>query len=98
LTREPHLSPPGTESGEAPARTTNRRLTVLALLLGLFLAIQGIGAGAIQPVALTIVGDLFDVRQRARVQGLLAAIAFAGFAASLFFPALRVPPRGGSPS
>lgn len=162
MTREPHLSPPGTESGEAPARTTKRRLTVLALLLGLFLAamemtvvstamptavgdlggihlyawvfaaymltmtvtlpihgkladlygrkpvmiagvavflggsllcgladgmnelilfraIQGIGAGAIQPVALTIVGDLFDVHQRARVQGLLAAMwGFAG--------------------
>ncbi|NJD61327.1 MAG: MFS transporter, partial [Deltaproteobacteria bacterium] len=35
----------------------------------LYRAIQGIGAGAIQPVALTIVGDLFDVHQRARVQG-----------------------------
>ena len=45
----------------------------------LFRAIQGIGAGAIQPAALTIVGDLFDVHQRARVQGLLAAMwGFAG--------------------
>lgn len=45
----------------------------------LFRAVQGIGAGAIQPVALTIVGDLFDVHQRARVQGLLAAMwGFAG--------------------
>jgi MFS family permease len=44
-----------------------------------FRAIQGIGAGAIQPVALTIVGDLFDVHQRARVQGYLAAMwGFAG--------------------
>ncbi|MBI5904293.1 MAG: MFS transporter [Deltaproteobacteria bacterium] len=42
-------------------------------------AVQGIGAGAIQPVALTIVGDLFDVHQRARVQGYLAAMwGFAG--------------------
>ena len=158
----PPLSRPGTESGQAPARATNRPLTVVALLFGLFLAamemtvvstamptavgdlggihlyswvfaaymltmtvtlpihgkladlygrkpvmiagiavflggaflcgragsmnelilfraIQGIGAGAIQPVALTIVGDLFDVHRRARVQGLLAAMwGFAG--------------------
>src|SRR5512134_2348881 len=40
----------------------------------LFRAVQGIGAGAIQPVALTIVGDLFDVHQRARVQGVLGAV------------------------
>jgi len=45
----------------------------------LFRAVQGIGAGAIQPAALTIVGDLFDIHQRARVQGLLAAMwGFAG--------------------
>lgn len=37
-------------------------------------AIQGLGAGAIQPVALTIVGDLFDVHERARVQGLFGAV------------------------
>ncbi len=162
MTPKPPLPRPGTESGEAPARATNRPLTVLALLLGLFLAamemtvvstamptavgdlggihlyawvfaaymltttvtlpihgkladlygrkpvmiagigvflagsflsghaggmnelilfraVQGIGAGAIQPAALTIVGDLFDVHQRARVQGILAAMwGFAG--------------------
>jgi len=33
-----------------------------------------------------------------RILWAVAAIAFAGFAASLFFPALRIPPRGGSPS
>jgi EmrB/QacA subfamily drug resistance transporter len=37
-------------------------------------AIQGIGAGAIQPVGLTIIGDLFDVRERARMQGLFGAV------------------------
>ncbi len=162
MTLKPSLSAPGPESGGTPARTTNRPLTVVALLLGLFLAamemtvvstamptaigdlggihlyawvfaaymltttvtlpihgkladlygrkpvmiagiavflggsflcgragsmnelilfraVQGIGAGAIQPAALTIVGDLFDVHQRARVQGLLAAMwGFAG--------------------
>ncbi len=162
MSSQPPLSRPGTRPGGPPARATNRPLTVVALLLGLFLAamemtvvstamptavgdlggidryawvfaaymltttvtlpihgkladlygrkpvmiagiavflggsflcgraggmnelilfraIQGIGAGAIQPAALTIVGDLFDVHQRARVQGILAAMwGFAG--------------------
>lgn len=39
-----------------------------------FRAIQGLGAGAIQPMALTIVGDLFDVRERGRMQGLFGAV------------------------
>jgi len=37
-------------------------------------AVQGLGAGAIQPVSLTIVGDLFDVRERARMQGVFGAV------------------------
>jgi EmrB/QacA subfamily drug resistance transporter len=37
-------------------------------------ALQGLGAGAIQPVTLTIVGDLFDVRERARIQGFFGAV------------------------
>jgi EmrB/QacA subfamily drug resistance transporter len=36
--------------------------------------IQGIGAGAIQPVAITIVGDLFPGSERGRVQGYLASV------------------------
>lgn len=40
----------------------------------LFRALQGLGAGAIQPVAMTIVGDLFDVHRRARIQGVLGAV------------------------
>jgi EmrB/QacA subfamily drug resistance transporter len=39
-----------------------------------FRAIQGLGAGAIQPIAMTIVGDLYDVHQRARIQGVLGAV------------------------
>ena len=39
-----------------------------------FRAIQGLGAGAIQPIALTIVGDLFDVDERARMQGVFSAV------------------------
>ena len=39
-----------------------------------FRALQGLGAGAIQPMALTIVGDLFDVRERGRMQGIFGAV------------------------
>ena len=39
-----------------------------------FRLIQGIGAGAIQPVSLTIVGDLYPVRERGKVQGYLASV------------------------
>ena len=35
----------------------------------LFRALQGLGAGCIQPVTLTIVGDIFPLQQRARLQG-----------------------------
>lgn len=37
-------------------------------------AVQGIGAGAIQPVAMTIVGDLYSVEERGRVQGFMAMV------------------------
>jgi EmrB/QacA subfamily drug resistance transporter len=36
--------------------------------------LQGLGAGAIQPVTLTIIGDLFDVRERGRIQGVFSAV------------------------
>ncbi|WP_375489979.1 MDR family MFS transporter [uncultured Jatrophihabitans sp.] len=39
-----------------------------------FRAVQGIGAGAIQPMSLTIVGDLYSVQERAKVQGYLASV------------------------
>jgi MFS family permease len=39
-----------------------------------FRAMQGLGAGAIQPIAVTIVGDLFDVAERARWQGVFGAV------------------------
>jgi MFS family permease len=37
-------------------------------------ALQGLGAGGLLPVALTVSGDLFSLRERARVQGLFSAI------------------------
>lgn len=47
-------------------------------------AVQGLGAGAIQPIALTIVGDLFDVRERGRMQGIFGAVwGIAGLAGPL---------------
>ena len=39
-----------------------------------FRAVQGIGAGAIQPISMTVVGDLYSVAERARVQGYLASV------------------------
>ncbi|MGK8489010.1 MDR family MFS transporter [Nocardia asiatica] len=45
-------------------------------MLGLivFRAVQGIGAGAIQPMTMTIAGDLYTLSERARVQGYLASV------------------------
>jgi EmrB/QacA subfamily drug resistance transporter len=40
----------------------------------LFRAIQGLGAGAVQPISFTIAGDIFEPRQRARIQGLFSAV------------------------
>src|ERR1700709_321208 len=39
-----------------------------------FRLIQGIGAGAIQPVCLTVVGDLYSVQERGKIQGYLASV------------------------
>ncbi|MCC6547764.1 MFS transporter [Candidatus Sumerlaeota bacterium] len=36
--------------------------------------IQGLGAGAIQPITLTLIGDLFTLEERGRIQGLMGAI------------------------
>lgn len=40
----------------------------------LYRTIQGLGAGAVQPVAVTIVGDIFELETRARIQGLFGAV------------------------
>ncbi|MDX6218990.1 MAG: hypothetical protein QOJ48_671 [Frankiales bacterium] len=37
-------------------------------------ALQGIGAGAVQPIGMTIIGDLYSVEERARVQGYIASV------------------------
>ena len=39
-----------------------------------FRALQGLGAGAMQPIALTIIGDIFTLEQRAKMQGVFGAV------------------------
>lgn len=39
-----------------------------------FRAIQGLGAGGVQPVAATILGDIYSPAERARVQGLVSSV------------------------
>ena len=57
-------------------------------LLILFRAIQGVGSGAIQPIAMTIIGDIYTPAERARIQGAMSAVwgfaAIVGPAASAF--------------
>jgi MFS family permease len=39
-----------------------------------FRLVQGIGAGAVQPTAMTIVGDLYSPHERGKIQGWLASV------------------------
>ncbi len=43
-------------------------------MLILFRLFQGVGAGAIQPIATTIVGDLYSIQERAKVQGYISSV------------------------
>ncbi|MGY1813996.1 MDR family MFS transporter [Blastococcus sp. SYSU D00820] len=43
-----------------------------ALIVGR--ALQGIGAGAVQPIGMTVIGDIYSVAERAKVQGYLASV------------------------
>jgi EmrB/QacA subfamily drug resistance transporter len=40
----------------------------------LFRTIQGLGAGAVQPISFTILGDVFESEQRAKIQGLFSGV------------------------
>jgi len=40
----------------------------------LFRCLQGLGAGSVQPMAVTIAGDIYTVAERAKVQGYLASV------------------------
>jgi EmrB/QacA subfamily drug resistance transporter len=46
--------------------------SITALIL--FRALQGCGAGAVQPIAYTIVGDIYSPIERARIQGMLSGV------------------------
>jgi len=46
--------------------------SMLALIL--FRAVQGLGAGAVQPIAWTVIGDIYPPADRARMQGWLSAV------------------------
>ncbi|MBZ5740958.1 MFS transporter [Nocardioides sp. GBK3QG-3] len=39
-----------------------------------FRAVQGLGAGAVQPMSMTIVGDIYTLEERAKVQGYVASV------------------------
>jgi MFS family permease len=39
-----------------------------------FRVVQGLGAGAVQPMAITIAGDIYTLEERAKVQGYLASV------------------------
>ena len=39
-----------------------------------FRVVQGLGAGAVQPMAITIAGDIYTLAERAKVQGYLASV------------------------
>ena len=39
-----------------------------------FRALQGLGAGAIGPMTITIIGDIYTLKERARVQGYVASV------------------------
>jgi EmrB/QacA subfamily drug resistance transporter len=45
----------------------------MGALIG-FRVLQGLGAGAVQPMSMTIVGDLYSIQERAKVQGYLASV------------------------
>ena len=57
--------------------------------LVLFRALEGIGAGAIQPIATTIVGDIYTPVERARMQGYVSGMF--GLAAIIGRRSARLP-------
>ncbi|MEO6886362.1 MAG: MDR family MFS transporter [Jatrophihabitantaceae bacterium] len=44
------------------------------LSLIIFRAVQGLGAGAVLPISMTIIGDIYSVQERAKVQGYTASV------------------------
>ncbi len=40
----------------------------------LFRALQGLGAGGVQPISVTLIGDIYSLEERGRIQGLFSGI------------------------
>ena len=40
----------------------------------IFRAIQGIGAGAVVPVTFTIIGDIYRIEERGKIQGWISSV------------------------
>ncbi len=54
------------------------------LQLVIFRALQGFGAGAMQPIVITVIGDIYSLEERARIQGVIGSIwGFAGLVGPL---------------
>lgn len=49
-------------------------LATTMTMLVIFRIIQGIGAGAVQPIVTTIVGDMYTMEERSKIQGYLASV------------------------
>ena len=64
---------PGSAS-DALARIAGQELSQSMGQLILFRAVQGLGAGSILTMTVTIIGDLYTLEQRARMQGLFASV------------------------
>lgn len=59
-------------------------LSQTMLQLVIFRAVQGLGAGALQPITLTVIGDIYTLEERARVQGFTGAVwGFSGLVGPL---------------
>src|SRR5687768_7875729 len=43
-------------------------------MLVIFRAVQGLGAGAVLPIAITIIGDIFSIEERAKIQGFFSGV------------------------
>ena len=56
----------------AGSMASGQARTMTALIA--FRALQGIGAGGLQPIALTIIGDIYDIEERGKVQGAFGAV------------------------
>ena len=56
----------------AVIRLIGLAVTMTALIVAR--VVQGLGAGAVQPMSVTIVGDIYSLAERAKVQGYIASV------------------------